>query len=224
MSAGSRRQWGAGFVALLIGLGAVTVVRGLNEEQVLVAARETDLVRLLDDLQARNERLDTELARLEAAELRLRNGTDVEALAETQERLADLQILAGTTAATGPGIVVTVSGRRAFFASDMLNMVQELRDAGAEAIQINSERVVVNTWFDDVGRAVKVSGVPMTAPFVITAIGTAETMATALQIPGGVQDTVEAQGGQVSIETPAAVTIDATVELSDAGPKPTARQ
>jgi uncharacterized protein YlxW (UPF0749 family) len=64
--------------------------------------------------------------------------------------------------------------------------VQELRDAGAEAIQVGTARVVATTAFTDVPGGVAVDGDKQTAPFTILAIGDSQTMATALEIPGGV--------------------------------------
>lgn len=193
------QQWGVGLVSLLIGLGAVAVVHGQGDEEILQTAREADLVRLLDDLQARQTRLDGEILRLESAQERLRSGTSAEALAQTQQRADDLRILAGTTPVAGPGMVLRIEGEGSFFASDLLNTVQELRDAGAEAIEVNGVRVVVNTWFADDGSRISVSGTPIGQPYEVRAIGGPATMATAMRIPGGVVDTVESQEGSVVI-------------------------
>lgn len=213
-----RRQWGAALVALLIGVGLVAVFRGQDTGEFLAAAREPDLVRLLDDLQARQTRLDGEILRLQAAEQRLRTGTTAEALQEAQQRADDLRVLAGTTAVRGPGIRLRVDGDNAFFASDLLNTVQELRDAGAEAIEVNGRRVVVNTWFDDAADGISVSGSVVRAPFEVLAIGGPATMATAMRIPGGVVDTVESQDGSVVITELDRVEITATAELPVSNP------
>ncbi len=213
-----RRQWGVAVVAVLIGLGAVAVVRGQDTSEFLASAREPDLVRLLDDLQARQTRLDGEILRLQAAEQRLRSGTSAEGLQEAQERADDLRVLAGTTPVEGPGIRMRVDGQDAFFASDLLNTVQELRDAGAEAISVNSQRVVVNTWFADETAGISISGVVVAAPYEITAIGGPATMATAMRIPGGVVDTVESQDGSVVITELDSVVIRNVVTLPTTDP------
>lgn len=205
-------------MALLIGVGLVAVFRGQDTDEFLAAAREPDLVRLLDDLQARQTRLDGEILRLQAAEQRLRTGTTAEALQEAQQRADDLRVLAGTTAVRGPGIRLRVDGDNAFFASDLLNTVQELRDAGAEAIEVNGRRVVVNTWFDDAADGISVSGSVVRAPFEVLAIGGPATMATAMRIPGGVVDTVESQDGSVVITELDRVEITATAELPVSNP------
>lgn len=212
------RQWGVAIVCVLIGIGAVAVVRGQETQEFLATAREPDLIRLLDDLQARQTRLDGEILRLQAAEQRLRTGTSAEALQETQERADALRVLAGTTGVRGPGIRIRVDGQDAFFASDLLNTVQELRDAGAEAIEVNARRVVVDTWFKDAGDGILVSGTPIGAPYEIIAIGGPATMATAMRIPGGVADTVESQDGSIVITELDQVEILSTVNLPEPDP------
>jgi uncharacterized protein YlxW (UPF0749 family) len=210
-----RRQWGVAIVAVLIGIGAVTVVRGQNSDVFLASAREPDLVRLLDDLQGRQNRLDGEILRLQTAEQRLRSGTSAEALQETQQRADDLRVLAGTTPVRGPGLRLRVDGQDAFFASDLLNAVQELRDAGAEAIEVNGVRIVVNSWFTDAEQGISVSDTVVTAPFEVLAIGGPSTMATAMRIPGGVVDTVESQDGSVVITELDTLDILSTVNLPE---------
>jgi uncharacterized protein YlxW (UPF0749 family) len=215
------RQWGVAVVCMLIGIGTVAVVRGQNTDEFLASAREPDLVRLLDDLQARQTRLDGEILRLQGAEQRLRSGTSAEALQETQERADDLRVLAGTTAVRGPGIKMRIDGEEAFFASDLLNTVQELRDAGAESIEVNGVRVVVNTWFTDAADGISVSGTVLRPPFEIIAIGGPSTMATAMRIPGGVADTVESQDGSLVITELDKVEIRSVVNLSEPDPNVT---
>ena len=216
-----RRQWAVAVVCVLIGVGAVAVVRGQQPDEFLASAREPDLVRLLDDLQARQTRLDGEILRLQSAEQRLRTGTSAEALQETQRRADALRVLAGTTAVQGPGIKVRIDGQDAFFASDLLNTVQELRDAGAEAIEVNGVRVVVDTWFADDGDGISVSGTRVGTPFLITAIGDPATMATALRIPGGIADTVKSQDGSLVITERDQVEILSTVNLPEPDPNVT---
>ena len=215
------RQWGVAVVCMLIGIGTVAVVRGQDTDEFLASAREPDLVRLLDDLQARQTRLDGEILRLQGAEQRLRTGTSAEALQETQERADDLRVLAGTTAVRGPGIKMRIDGEEAFFASDLLNTVQELRDAGAESIEVNGVRVVVNTWFTDAADGISVSGTVLRPPFEIIAIGGPSTMATAMRIPGGVADTVESQDGSLVITELDKVEIRSVVNLSEPDPNVT---
>jgi uncharacterized protein YlxW (UPF0749 family) len=193
----TRTQVAVGLLFVLLGFLVVAAVRGNDEETFLDVTRSEDLVRVLDDLSARQARLEAEARRLEVSRDRLLEGNSGQALEEIQRRADGLAILAGTVPATGPGIVVTFRDpdASAVDGSLLLDAVQELRDAGAEAMQIGDVRVVVSTWFGDERGRVVVDGQPVESPYVLRAIGDPDTMATALEIPGGVADTVRTAGG-----------------------------
>jgi uncharacterized protein YlxW (UPF0749 family) len=180
-------------------------------------ARPADLVAILDSLEGDIARLEKEKRQLNSELGTLTSGTTKEALAKSQERLAALQILAGTTAVAGPGIEITIVDRAGGVdAGDILDAVQELRDAGAESIEVAERRIVVNTWFADPPegqeRGVSISGDLRQSPYVIKAIGNADTLATAMEIPGGVAATIRNAGAEFRMERKTAVRIDTTVE------------
>jgi uncharacterized protein YlxW (UPF0749 family) len=157
-------------------------------------------------------------ARQSATRDRLRSGSagDEAALAEAERRAAVLGILAGTVAAEGPGLVVTIDG--VDDAALLLDTVQELRDAGAEAIQLGDVRVVASTYFTQApdGR-VQVDGVTVDSPYEFRVIGDPRTLAAALRIPGGVLDSVRGGGGDATVVEQETVTVDALRALSAAG-------
>ena len=183
---------------LLLGLLGFSLVVQAHQTQAgnLTSLSQSDLVRLLDDVNRRSDRLDVEARDLQRTSEDLRTGSDKAAAAEkaARKRLEVLGILAGTLPAEGPGITLTVNDPSgAVDAAMMLDTVQELRDAGAEAIQIGAVRVVASTSFiDDTSDAggVAVDGVTLTAPYTFTAIGDAATLDSALDIPGGVLETL----------------------------------
>jgi uncharacterized protein YlxW (UPF0749 family) len=179
----------AGLVAAL----GFALVAQLNQDQSqrLSGLRQSDLVQILDDIGDRRDRLASEQSDLEAEQREIATGaTDSAAAIEAaQERLDSLGVLAGTVAAQGTGVQVFISDQKsAVRAAKVLDLVQELRDAGAEAIQVGSSRVVATTSFTDAPGGVAVDGVTQGAPYTVLAIGDGQTMATALQIPGGVID------------------------------------
>jgi uncharacterized protein YlxW (UPF0749 family) len=61
-------------------------------------------------------------------------------------------------------------------------------------------RVIASTYFVDSGGNVTVDGVNLTAAFTIEVIGDPQTMQTALNIPGGVIDSLRQHGGTVSVQ------------------------
>jgi uncharacterized protein YlxW (UPF0749 family) len=87
----------------------------------------------------------------------------------------------------------------------VLDAVQELRGACAEAMQIMggngvAVRIVASTYFLDADQDISVDGRRLTGPYTITVIGDPKTMRTALNIPGGVVASVSGDGGNVAIQ------------------------
>ena len=208
---------GGGLFAVL-GLLLVSGALAFSGADALANARPADLVRILDSLATENDRLQAEQRRLQAELDALGAGASAESLARAQERLEGLQVLAGTTPVRGPGIRVVIRDPNGVIeAADLLNAVQELRDAGAESIEVSQRRVVVDTWFADPGEGgdpgVLISGDLRGSPYVILAIGDPQTLATALQIPGGLADTVRTAGARFEIDLRDSLDITATVPL-----------
>jgi uncharacterized protein YlxW (UPF0749 family) len=206
-------------VALLVGLlgfAAVVQVRATQEEGPLEGARQEDLVQILDDLSNRNARLRSEIGTLSTARDRLTSGsgTTEAALEEARRRAQVLGVLAGTAPAEGPGISLVISdAQRTLSADVLLDALQELRDAGAEAVQLEgpvrpaggptsqtqSVRVVASTSLLDADEGVVADGVLLRPPYRFAVVGDSATLASALAIPGGVVDTVEELGGRAEV-------------------------
>jgi uncharacterized protein YlxW (UPF0749 family) len=128
-------------------------------------------------------------------------------------------VLAGTTKVRGPGVRIVIRDEEGGVdAAEILDTVQELRDAGAESIEVAERRVVVNTWFanppDPGTAAILVSGDLRPSPYTILAIGDPETLATAMEIPGGVADSVRTAGALFEMEQREALDITSTVPLT----------
>lgn len=213
----------AGLLALL-GFTLAIQVRSVSEDPTVAAVDEEDLVRILANLDAHEERLRQEIGELQETQRRLTTAgeSQQEALAEAARRADELGILAGTLPAVGPGVEVTLrGGPEGIDAATLLDAVQELRSAGAEAIQIDSGRagsgasvrVVASSYFLDGEDGVVVDGTALGSPYTITAIGESETLAPALRIPGGVVASVEEDGGTVTVqEKPAGVDVSTVRE------------
>jgi uncharacterized protein YlxW (UPF0749 family) len=85
--------------------------------------------------------------------------------------------------------------------NQLLNGLQELRDAGAEVIELNGRvRVVAQTSLQDTTGGVLVDGKLLRAPYVIEAIGDPETLSTALDFTGGFIAGVRTVGGKVVVD------------------------
>ncbi len=207
-----------GILLVLFGFAFVVQLRSNATDEQLSTARPEDLVRILSDLDARKDRLSQEITQLQTTQQQLAAGSQgrAAALDAAAKRARDLGILAGTLPAQGPGIQVRfVSGAQALKASVILDAVEELRDAGAEAMEIDggngaTVRVVASSWFvDGADSGLEVDGQLLTAPYWLTAIGDPQTMQTALNIPGGVVDNVHNGGGNVIVNQPGTVRVTA---------------
>ena len=127
-------------------------------------------MRILDDLSSREDRLRRQIAELEAARSRLSTTGDTTstALEEARKRSDALGILAGTVAAQGPGIVLTMTDpEHRLTAEDLLDTVEELRAAGAEAIQVGGVRIGLDSSFTATDTGIAVDGVAVTVPYKI---------------------------------------------------------
>ena len=207
----------------LLGFAAVVQVRTTQEDGPLAAARQEDLVQILDDLDNRNDRLRAEVSALEQAqrELTTGSGRTQAALDEARRRAQLLGVLAGTVPATGPGVVVTLTDPEAALRPDvLLDALEELRAAGAEAVQVEGRapdddaerrvRVVASTAFVAGERGgIAVDGTELRAPYRFVVVGDPATLTSALRIPGGVVDNVEQFGGEVRIARPSSVEVTA---------------
>lgn len=208
----SRPHLFIGVLFLVLGLLVTLAIVRPGDDEPWRSARTEDLVQILDDLGARQDRLEAESARLTALQRDLEAGSTADAVAEAQRQLEALQVLTGTTPVTGPGVTIVITDPDGLVdAPVLIDAVQELRDAGAEAIQVGSSRVVVDSWFADAGGEVVLNGEPLSAPIRIVAIGDPATMAAALSIPGGLADSVRTRGADFDASTSQALSISVTV-------------
>jgi uncharacterized protein YlxW (UPF0749 family) len=211
---GSRGQAVAAVLLAVLGFAAVTQVQSNDRDDNYVGARQGDLIQLINNLSLAQQRAESEITRLEGTRAALGNDTEARrtALQRARQQANTLGILAGTLPAQGPGIRVTVrdpASGAGVGSNQLINGLQELRDAGAEVIEINDAvRVVAQTWIvDSPGGGVVIDGQTVKAPYIIDAIGDPHTLATALDFTGGFNDEVEGVGGKVHVKELQQVTV-----------------
>jgi uncharacterized protein YlxW (UPF0749 family) len=194
-------------LCILLGIAIVTQVRQTESGDSLETARPADLLVLLDSLQQREAALNTEVADLQRtlAQLQASGSSDQAAIENAQARLAALSILIGTVPATGPGVTLTITDKAPGVPPEtVLDVINELRNAGAEAMEIRggtaAVRVGVDTWVVGAPGALIVDGVTLNPPYSVLAIGDPPTLAAAMNIPGGAMDSIERVGGTMEIQ------------------------
>jgi uncharacterized protein YlxW (UPF0749 family) len=220
----SRPTRGQLIAAVLCGsLGfAVAVQVRANQDAALTGLRQTDLVRILDDVTERSARLQAEAQDLEDTRSRVSGGSSGTraALDDARERSRTLAILAGTVPARGQGIEFTISDPDGKIGSDvLLDALQELRDAGGEAFEIATidgpaVRVVASTYLVDADHGINVDGTVLKSPYRFRVIGDSRTLAAALDIPGGVLDVLRQRNAQ------GVVTQKTTLDITSLRPVP----
>jgi len=205
-------------LCLLLGMAIVTQVRQTESGDSLDTARPADLLVLLDSLQQREAALNTEVADLQKtlAQLQASGSNDQAAIDNAKARLGALSILIGTVAATGPGVRITITDiAPGVSAETMLDVINELRAAGAEAIQVgpgegqSAVRVGVDTWVAGTPGALQIDSVTMHPPYSVLAIGDPPTLAAAMNIPGGAMDSVKRVGGTMSVQQDQTINVSA---------------
>ncbi len=202
-----------GVLTMLLGFAIAVQVHAHSSGDSLSGLREDDLVGILDNQNARADRLNQQISTLRDNLRQLEDTGNRSAAARKQaaEQQQALGILVGTLPATGPGVSVTVTDPdRKLTGEDLLDVVEELRGAGAEAIQFGTVRVGTSTSFEGSGGSVVVDGTSLNPPYRVTAIGDAKKLDTALNIPGGVAAAVRSVGGQLSVTEQTKVTISVT--------------
>jgi len=214
----SRSQIVVAVLLAVLGFAAALQVRALDTDTSLRNARQSDLIRILDGVTDRSERLEAETRELETTRNQLRFGSDraQTALEEARRRAEALGILTGTLPAHGPGIQLRiVDPEQRVDAAVLLDTLQELRAANAEAVQINDVRVAASTNFlDDDPGTVRIDGRLVEAPYLFTVIGDPDTLAPALRIPGGVLAVLDERGAKVTVQARRDVVIDALRPIS----------
>lgn len=204
-------------LAAVVGFLLIGQVQGPRRPATPLAAEtEGDLARILAGLNSEADALQAEIAELKVQLNDLRRSSESEAAAAQAviDQLQSLQVLAGTVAVAGPGVAVTVQDPSKSVGFDaMIDVIQELRDAGAEAVEVNGRRVGVASAFSERSGAVVLDGSTLQPPYRIEAIGQPATLEGGLKIPGGAIDAMRAlKGVRIQVERQAKITVAALAE------------
>lgn len=198
-------------LAILLGFAVATQVRQ-NQSLGLESLRQSELVNILDNATLLSSRLDQNARELQATRDQLVSGgtSGAAALTVAQERLDALRILAGTARARGPGIRMRISDQGdKVTAPLLLDAIQELRDAGAEAIQVNNIRIVAGSHFNQGASGIEIDGKSVAQPYMIAAIGDSATMSSAMEIPGGLSENIRQLGASITTDQVKDLTVGA---------------
>jgi uncharacterized protein YlxW (UPF0749 family) len=169
---------------ICFGLGTMIVVQLRTQYAARQAVRREDWSFVAADLIDSNARLREEI---ESLETQLADLQDIEQGRAVLQSLVDevnyLRIVNGWIEVSGPGIEVLISGP--INVLDLHDLVNELRNAGAETLALNGRRIVAWSAISTDGEHVTVDGLPVHPPYHLQAIGEIQTLEGALLRPGG---------------------------------------
>ena len=194
-----RRRWWA-TLFLLCGILGAMLGLSVRTQQIVRLTPPADstaiLIKQVNDQQRTIKAQQDRLAKLDQA---IAGGSG-----QKQALLEDIKsakFLAGLTAVQGPGVIVTLNDSKNPFPgglppgmtppniihdTDINQVVNELKAAGAEAISVNDQRLVAVSPVRCAGPTVFVNNTAQTPPYAINAIGDPKTLETALNISGGI--------------------------------------
>jgi uncharacterized protein YlxW (UPF0749 family) len=185
-------------VAAILGLLIVVQLRGQAGGSELQSKSAQELTQLVAQQSTANDALAAEVAGLQnqLAELRADRSSGDTSVGQIQSELGRIRAWAGVDAIAGRGVKITVNGE--VDAAAVNALLNELRNAGAEAIAVEDVRVIARTAVGGVPGSLDVDGVLLHDPFVVRAIGRPETLVGSLTRVGGII-------AQLSATNPAAV-------------------
>lgn len=217
----TRGQITVAVLLALVGFGAVTQVHTNQVDDTYAGLRQQDLIDVLNGLAGTTQRAQAEIGRLEETRDELLSETTARqaAIDQAQQDAENLSIIAGIVAVQGPGVRITikeVSGSVEI--GPFIDLVQAMRTAGAEGMQVNGRvRVVAQTSFEDAEGGTRVDGRLVTAPYVVDVIGDPDALSAALRFPDGPEDQfAEDDIAELTFKQLDTLTIEAIRDLSEA--------
>ncbi len=202
-------------IGLLLGVLAVTQFRSREVfTRSLTAESASSLTTLIAQISDRNRALRDEIfalrLRLEAAQSETQSGET--ALKELREQMQQFRVATAVTRVTGSGVEVRIEGP--FDERAMSDLVNELRNAGGEAIAVNGVRIGPRAWFGKAPDGLAIGDRVVSSPYRVQAIGAPETVAVALTRTGG----IIGQLGLIYGRTRFIVTQETALDLPPAAP------
>ena len=213
-----------GVMCALLTSGIIIQINTIEENHVsTTVSRRTTNSELKDEVVKWKEKYENSYEELQNAqdeleEIRKTATKDNNTYTETEEELNKINSLLGLTELTGEGVVITVEdsatasindenlSNELVHNTDIIELVNELKNAGAEAISINGQRIISTSYINCVGSVITVNGEKLNSPFVISAIGNRASLSSITR-PGSYIELMEEDGITVKVEKVSSVTI-----------------
>ena len=170
----------------------------LNDENVKLAEKFQNTTSELDD--ARNQAAQNDSSSKDTSEL-----------------IKKYTIVSGKTDVTGQGIIIKYkpsdNEAKADMVKDLRDIVNEIKNAGAEAIEINNQRIVGTTAIEMVKNKIEINDTEVSEIFIILASGDSNLMYSGLIRPGGTIENIKESGVSIEINSENAIKINKYNEI-----------
>lgn len=195
----------------LLGFGIVVQLNNPNTTYETMS--EEELTRLISETSTQVQNLEQRKSELTGQLNSLKAAADKQ---EQARRIAKQNeqtngLLSGRLPAQGEGVVIRVSqgDKQHIDAATMFSLIEELRNAGAEVMALNSVRVVTSTYITDTKSGLQCDGKTLKAPYTVKAIGDPQALQNAVNIAGGIGSRLKVKyGAQVDVVTSQDVVIN----------------
>jgi uncharacterized protein YlxW (UPF0749 family) len=199
-------------VAILLGFLVVAQLRGVGVNTGLAQQSAQDLTLLVANLNTENEQLRAEISGLDKqfSDLSASRSRGEGAAGQLRADLDRIQGWAGLRSVDGPGVLIQISG--AISGDGVQDLLNELRNAGAEAIAVEAVRMVPGTVVAGPPDGLSVENTPLGGSFEVRAIGSPQILTGSLTRAGGIiaQLSVTFHDATISVTPLDAVSIPAT--------------
>ena len=175
---------------------------------------------ILENAKYENLKKQLENKEKELEKIRLAASTTNEEDIKNEAQIKSNQVLLGLTEVSGPGFIIKLEEDQTIKANEVLNIngylvheddllyiVNELFNSGADAVSINDQRIVSTTSILCDGNIIRINGKMVGAPLEIKAIGYPERLDGALNRPGGYLQTMARDGIKITTTRSENITI-----------------
>ena len=220
-------------VLALVGFLTLVASSGVQQSKRGAESRRAGLVKLIHTRQGEVETLGKELVRLRADVVAARRRLSATS-AEDARRLREVQMWAGTTAMSGPGLEVSLADSRrepkasepdreslSVFDVDLQLVVNALWAAGGEAVAVNGQRLVSTSPIRAAGETITVNFRPLVPPYKVEVIGADKKLFERSAVAQRFRQWVEDYGLGFSVKHKSKIVVPAyagTLQLSSARP------
>ena len=211
-----------GMMCFALTLGMCVQMRTVKDSNSVVS-QNNDRNNLRGEVLKYKERYDNRYKELEKVEKGLEKERQISTgnnseLEEKEKEIQKGNKILGLTEVKGPGVIITLTDSKKDTSNildasslvvhdvDILSVINELKNAGAEAISINEQRIVPSTGITCAGNIIEINGEKIGVPFVIKAIGLPEQLA-AISRPNGYLDLLRDATVEVDLKKSNNITI-----------------